>query len=79
MGSTTHQVEPRPYFSAKSHKIGGSWMEWGLMHCVERIFIFTFTKNPKYYLCFGHFLVCLNILFVWLKIVQNTSNISDFL
>ena len=28
MGSTTHQVEPSPYFLAKSHKIGGSWMEF---------------------------------------------------
>ena len=38
MSTTRHKVEPRPHFQAKSPKNGGNGMDWGLMHCVKRIF-----------------------------------------
>ena len=41
-------------------------MDWGLMHCVKRIFIFTLPKDSKFCLRFGHFLVCLDTFAGWL-------------
>ena len=50
MGSTRLKVEPSLYLLTKSHKIGVSWMKWGLMHCVERIFIFRRGSFKPFYI-----------------------------
>ena len=82
MGAVCTFWNPGFIFFTKTFQIGGKWMELTLTQHVKGILLFNFIKNPKFSLCFGHFLVCLDT-FVGLdencsQSGQNTRKTLDF-